>query len=252
MDRCFFKLLEFFKAKTGISFNKHQYPILQNKLTNFMTHYNIDSCEALYKNIQNPPLLQKLINYLTVTESYFFRETKNLNFIVNKVISNPDRVFEILSLPSSSGEEAYTLLIMLLEKGAQNFVIEGMDINSDILEKARKAIYSRRKVIYVPQDILKKYFERRENKFEIKKEFRQKVTFKQKNLFEAPKELSNRYDFILCRNLFIYFDNSVKQKAMQALKELLKPGGYLLLGHADLVKSAPGFKKISPTIFQKI
>ena len=252
MDRCLFKLLDFFKAKTGISFNKHQYPILQTKLKNFMTQHNIDSCEVLYKNIQNPPLLQKLINYLTVTESYFFRETENLNFIVNKVISNPHRVFQILSLPSSSGEEVYTLLIMLLEKEAQNFVIEGMDINSDILKVAKRALYSRRKVIYVPQDILEKYFEKRENKFKIKEKFCQKVTFKQQNLFEAPKELSNRYDFILCRNLFIYFDEKVKEKAMQVLKELLKPGGYLLLGHADLVKGAPGFKKISPTIFQKI
>ncbi len=197
-------------------------------------------------------LLQNFINFLTVTESYFFRETKDFDLIVDLVRKKFDRRYQILSLPSSSGEEAYTLLVTFFEKGIENFELVGMDINTDILQVARQAFYHPRKVTYVPSDILAKYFETVENCYRLKERYAKLVTFIYQNIFSLNSRYEESFDIVLCRNLFIYFDEEKKQEALYNLHKLLKPKGYLLLGHADIIKSAPGFEKVEATLLRKL
>lgn len=244
MTKCILNILKLFREKTGIVFEK-RLDILENKIIRFYKDLNFSDCELFLEELKySDELFQYLVNFLTVSESYFFRETKHFDFIIDEIKKNPGKKYRFLSLPCASGEEPYTLLVYLLENRIENFEIVGVDINSKVLEIAKTAIYPQRRVMYVPKNILEKYFENLGSSYIFKDEYKKNIKFIRENLFNVSINRLGKFDFILCRNLFIYFDEEKRKEALRIFRDLLNTGGYLILGHADIIRDVEDFETI--------
>ncbi|WP_457622947.1 CheR family methyltransferase [Persephonella sp.] len=242
---CLKDLLDFFYKETGIVFDS-KLDIVYRKVENFYKNRGFNDCESFLLEIKNnKKILQELIDFLTVNETYFFREKIHLEIIYEYVKDKKGQI-RILSLPSSSGEEAYSIIIYLVEKGFSitKFEIIGVDINSEAVNKAKSGVYPFRSMMNLEESIIEKYFVKKGDKYEIKNIYRNLVKFYNMNLFSPEIYILGKFDIILCRNMFIYFSEEFKEKAMSIFYKLLKDDGILILGHADTVRRFDNFERV--------
>ncbi len=229
------ELLNYFKTHTGIDFENKKF-IITSKLKNYCLSRGFYSFSSFLDNIKVDAVLrQELINYLSVNETYFFREYQQIKELV-ALIKNSKEKKRILTLPSSTGEETYSIALSLVDEGLNhdNFEIVGADINSKVVTTAKKAIYKQRSLHRVPKDTVDKYFQKTDQNYKLKDEIKSLVDFKVVNLFDDSFFALGRFDYIFCRNLFIYFDAKTKKEAKDRLNKQLKDGGKLFFGHADV------------------
>ncbi|NPA12045.1 MAG: protein-glutamate O-methyltransferase CheR [Epsilonproteobacteria bacterium] len=223
------------KDITGIDFFIKE-SVIRNKLDIFCVKNDIpkEKLPSLIKT--SPALKQKLINYLTTTETYFFREKEHFEEMIKDMQKRKILYPNILSIPSSSGEEPYSIAIYLYEHGFSDFKITGVDINEEVINHAKKGIYKKIRFRNTPHNIIEKYFDKVEgDKYKIKDFIKEKVDFRVMNIFDKNIYTLGKFDYIFCRNLFIYFDEETKQKAKSILQSLKKePNSPIYFGHADL------------------
>jgi len=237
------RLLNYFQDVTGMDFS-HKKDVLMGKLTLFCHHNDIYSFDELLKLCKkNNDIEHKLIDYLTINETYFNREYPQIKALSSMIKESPTKV-DILSLPCSSGEEVYTILIELLEAGisSEQVSLTGFDINSTIIEKARSGLFSERSLHRVEQNIITKYFQKEEQNYKINDRLKYIPHFSVQSIFALTHE--KKYDYIFCRNLLIYFDEETKKKAIRSLMSLLKEDGKLFLGHSDHVDETLGLETV--------
>ncbi len=229
-------LADYFKNETGINFDK-QATILKSKLTSFCKTRDINSFADCLKKIKSDNnLKQQLFNYLTTNETYFYREFDQIKQLVNLVSSVDGRV-DILCMPCSTGEEPYSITIALLEASilSSKFRLVGVDINTTALERAREGIYRERNISKMPNNLVKKYFKFQDEKYSLNTQVKALVNFKVMNLFDKEINRLGKFDYILSRNMLIYFDKETKTKASKILDSLLKDKTRsVFYGHADL------------------
>ena len=230
-------LISYFKDKTGIDFFSKK-EIIKNKLIIFCKKRDIYSFDELMSAIkQDFSLEQEAIDYLTVNETYFFRETPQIEDMIQKAKKLGFKV-EILCAPSSSGDEPYTIAIMMLEAGFKptDFHIIGIDISETIINKAKIAIYGERNLHRVSEELKQKYFYKSDKQYILKDSVKQRVSFRCVNIFDETLKNLRKFDFIFSRNMMIYFDQETKIKAKNILQSLLKrPEESIYFGHADMV-----------------
>lgn len=186
-----------------------------------------------------------LINSFTVNETYFYREQHQLACLSNSILPDlirskePGDRIRIWSMPCSSGEEPYSIAIWLLEHwplvDAYNIEIIGSDIDTAILSQAIEGYYGSRSLSKIPRDILDRYFEPEKiRQRRLIGDLRESVTFAKGNIVDrASLAALGRFDVIFCRNLLIYFDDPARETAARNIHELLKPGGFICLGHTE-------------------
>jgi chemotaxis protein methyltransferase CheR len=242
------KFCEYFYRKTGIQFDDNKRYFVDKRLIERIEATGSESFRNyfLYLRFQDTgEELQKLVNAMTVNETYFFREEYQLRCLVRDMLpevvrsrtgSEPIRIW---SMPSSSGEEPYSIAIYLLEHwaGLADWDVEviASDIDTDILERARRGRYSQRSVNGLPARLLDRYFTRQpDGEFQICDELRQSVEFTRVNLM-SPADVRNYtgFDVIFCRNLLIYFDDLSRRQAAETFFDALNPGGLICLGHSE-------------------
>lgn len=236
-------VLKKFTAITGIHFNQKE-SITTSKLIHFCRNHRICSFDELYTYLENDtPVLEALINVLTVNETYFFRESRQIYFLVDKVVREREKV-RILCAPGSTGEEPYSIAIALLDRGVEPERIEiaSLDINSDVIKSARKGVYTARSLHKTPELLQKRYFIQEDNGFRIRDEVKQLVTFHTLNIFDDTFFALGKYDTVFSRNMLIYFDEPTVLRAAERLSRLARDKGSLFFfGHADFVKTPPFF-----------
>ena len=188
--------------------------------------------------------LQKLVNLMTVNETYFFREEYQFKCLVNSILpeivrkKTDDSPIRIWSVPSSSGEEAYSIAIYLLEhwEGIDRWDVEiiSSDIDTEIISQAKKGHYSSRSVQNLPDKFLQKYFTYKNDGYQICRDLQQAVEFTRVNIMEPLEVRSYRnMDVIFCRNLLIYFDDVSRRYAAEMFFDAMKAGGFVCLGHSE-------------------
>jgi chemotaxis protein methyltransferase CheR len=188
--------------------------------------------------------LQQLTNIMTVNETYFLREEYQFKCLVDSILPQivhrrvGTDAIRIWCIPSSSGEEPYSVAMYLLETwpGINEWDVEiiSSDIDTSILRRARAGRYSARSVQYLPDPWLKKYFKSVGEEYQLCDDLREAVEFTRVNLAEPADTLNYRnFDVIFCRNLLIYFDDASRKTASDTFYEALNPGGYLCLGHSE-------------------
>jgi len=227
---------KYFHKYTGIIFD-NQMSILKSKVTSFCKQRDIHSFSKLLEDIKiNSSLKQELIDYLTTNETFFYRELKQIKELVELVKESTGKI-NILCAPSATGEEPYSIAIALLESGVStsDFNIVGIDINSDAISKAQKAIYGQRNVRNLSAEIINKYFTGNNNKYVLNQSVKSLVSFQIANLFDSSFSSIGKFDFVFSRNMLIYFDKETKQKAKSILESMRKNNNHkVFFGHADL------------------
>lgn len=229
-------LLEYFKGETGIDFDAKK-EIIRKKLVLFCRERKIYDFDSLHATLQRDGALkQELIDYLTVNETYFYREIAQINKVVDMVRASQQKV-EILCAPSSTGEEPYTIVMMLLEAGIapERFHILGIDINSEAVEKSVRALYRERSLHRLPESMATRYFTKTEAGYELSEQVKRCVSFRRINIFDDAFLQLGRFDVVFSRNMLIYFDKATKKAAKERLERLLRDEkSAIFFGHADL------------------
>lgn len=197
-----------------------------------------------------------IVELLTINETYFYREENQLIECCSIVLpqmkeSIRDRPLRIWSAACSTGEEPFTLAMMIQETGKflpGTVEIIATDINKKVLQKAEKGWYHRGSFAFrrIPEKLLKKYFLEENAGYQINPSIRKMVQFKQLNLLNNVQLAQvGKVDIIFCRNVLIYFDQMTTKQLIRSLYQNLTPGGYLFLGHAESITDMNlGFKKV--------
>ncbi len=254
----FQKFREFFYRKTGIQFELSKRYFVDKRLVERIEATRSETFRAYFTLLRfqaSGEELQQLTNLMTVNETYFFREEYQFQCLIHSILPeitarkmdrNPIRIWVI---PSSSGEEAYSIAIYLLElwAGINDWDIEiiSSDIDTRILGQARQGLYSPRAVQELPARYLQKYFQRSGENYQISDDLRSAVEFTRVNLSErADTRAYRNFDLVFCRNLLIYFDDVSRKTAAETFYDALKPGGFILLGHSESMSRISSLYKI--------
>ncbi len=247
-DLDFQKFAEFFYRKTGIHFDEGKRYFVDKRLVERIEASGAESFRSYFTALRfeaNGAEMQQLINIMTVNETYFFRETYQFDCLVNDMLDEvtchkkPGARLRIWSIPSSTGEEPYSIAIYLLERWPQldryDVEILSSDIDTEVLRLAERGVYSARSVGQLPEAYLRKYFTAGSGgEWRISRDLVDAVQFSHVNLADpADTRRFRDIDVIFCRNLLIYFDDLSRRVAAEALFDTLSPGGFLCLGHSE-------------------
>ena len=188
--------------------------------------------------------MKELIEEVIIPETWFFREHQPYNYVLEYFRKNTQtKTLNILSIPCSTGEEPYSIAMMLLDNGlsSSQFRIDAIDIAKKNIEKAQLGKY--RKNSFRSDDLafMNKYFQENDGKYDISENLKNEVNFHCGNILsDSPPTILSSYDVIFCRNLLIYFDENTQNEAFATLERLLKPEGILILGHAETAQHSNG------------
>lgn len=247
-DADFQKFAEFFHRKTGIHFEPAKRYFVDKRLVERIQATGADNFRAWFVALRfetDGAEMQRLVNLMTVNETYFFRESYQFDCLVNNLLEEivahkrPGARIRIWSIPSSTGEEPYSIAIYLLERWARieqyDVEILSSDIDTTVLQAAQRGVYSARSVAQLPRPYLKKYFTPHgDNEWRITRDLVDAVEFSHVNLSEpADTRRFRDIDVIFCRNLLIYFDDLSRRVAAEAMFDALAPGGFMCLGHSE-------------------
>jgi chemotaxis protein methyltransferase CheR len=247
-DADFQKFREYFYRKTGIQFDDTKRYFVDKRLIERMEATGSDSFRQYFIGLRfeaDGQEMQALVNAMTVNETYFFREQYQFECLVNSLLDEvatrkkPGQRIRIWSIPSSTGEEPYSIAIYLLERWSRinDFDVEIMssDIDTQVLSMAQRGVYSQRSIANLPKAYLNKYFtQNKEDDWVISRDLVDAVEFSRVNLSELNDTRRFRdVDIIFCRNLLIYFDDLSRRLAAEAMFDALRPGGFVCLGHSE-------------------
>ena len=244
-DFCRFR--DYFYQKTGIFFENSKRYFVDKRIVQRIIETEHQSFRGYFTFLRfqaSGEELQQVINALTVNETYFYRETCQLETLVEEALDEicalrPRELLRIWSIPCSSGEEPYSIVLFLLEHWPKlaevDIEIVASDIDTEILTRAANGIFSARSVKNLSADIMSKYFTALPSgQYQLCDDIRQSVRFTKVNLSNRiDVQKLGRMDVIFCRNLLIYFDDISRRNAVELFYEQLNPGGVLFLGHSE-------------------
>jgi len=247
----FSSIAKYIYEQAGIT-DLQKRPLASSKLKNYAKTHDIHTTTKFLEEIKsNQTCFQDVMDIVTVNETFFFRELNELNWLV-KYIKNSSHKVNIASLPSSTGEEIYSILILMKENNIPLDKVEliGFDINSQAIQSAKKAIYDNHSIHKMSAEIIARYFTKIEDeKYTIIDELKLKPTFTQENIFNLTTQ-KDKYDVLISRNMFIYFDEKRCKQATNIIINLLKPNGIFIKGHADQISTDNSLIKISYGIYK--
>lgn len=201
----------------------------------------------------------RFVDLVTTHYTYFLRERRQFDFLRTTAFpelerSKPDRTWNILCAGCSTGEECYTASMIVEDyrrgRDLPPVRITGIDISKAAIEKARQATYQFAHVEKVPPRWLSSYFVNDGSNYTVTDAITRRVTFAQANL-NNPDALRRRYDLIMCRNVIIYFDSRTREQVLDNLYRHLADSSYLILGHAEIIRSRAKFVYRRDSVYQK-
>lgn len=249
MEQSTFDIFQnYLKKSSGLVLTFDKVYLLESRLTPLAREYQIPDLMTMANEVRkggNPALLKAITDAMTTNETSFLRDGKPFDHF--KKIMLPDLIqrnagskkIRIWSAACSSGQEPYTLAMLLKEEGLKlagwQFEIIATDLSNDILAKAKQGEYSQFEVQRgLPITMLMKYFTQKEDRWQIKPEIQSMVTFKAFNLLEDFRALG-KFDLVFCRNVLIYFDAPTKKDVMERMLGLGDKNLYMVLGGAETV-----------------
>jgi chemotaxis protein methyltransferase CheR len=254
------RYIDLIYKKTGLWFEPSKRYFVDKRIEERIEGLGLESFKEYYQLLKfsNDDLeMQKLINRLTVNETYFFRDFPQLQSFAEGVLPEVVKIKEnegnkkirFWSAGCSTGEEPYTMAIIFLEMlpNPEEWTIEilATDINTQVLNAARKGGYSSRSVKDVPPEYLERYFVERLDTYYIKKKIKDMVQFKTLNLVDGQAMLEqDQLDFIFCRNVLIYFNPESRAKVVNCFYHSLKSRGVIYLGHSESISRITNLFKI--------
>ncbi|MGL5255933.1 MAG: CheR family methyltransferase [Proteocatella sp.] len=261
----FLALVKFVQENYGIDLSKKeqlivgrlQFTVIEKGFKDFSEYVN-----HIIKN-KNIDDIEVMLNKLTTNYTHFLREEKHFEYMKNVILphletTKKDRVLSIWSAGCSSGEEPYTMTMVLKDyfskkSGNWDTRVLATDISQNVLNKAQTATYDEQDLENIPNEWKSKYFikDSKTGIYKISQEVKDNVIFRTFNLMD-PIKFKLKFDVIFCRNVMIYFDKPTRAALIKRFYEATNPGGYLFIGHSEsLSRDDAPYKQVGPSIYRK-
>ncbi len=256
-----FRLLQrLFYDQVGLQLPPAKKPLVCGRLGKRLVANQLSSYQQYHKLLVSPEGTRELeiaIDLITTHETYFFREPQHFNYLQQKILPQvaAQANFRVWSAASSTGEEAYTLAMVLDQhRSPKAWSVLGTDVSLGVLETARKGMFIESRGDKIPPHYLKRYCLKGQDRyagyFLVERALRERVEFQPNNLTTPCPELG-QFDLILLRNVLIYFDPPTKQVVLRHLLDRLKPGGWLMVGHSESLQEVPvRLELVAPSIYR--
>lgn len=253
-------LLDWVKATTGITIDASKHALIEARLRPSSRAAGFDSLDAYLEHLRTtrrPTELRAAANRLATHTTSFFREPSHFA-ILERLLPRlgPGRTPLIWSAACSSGEEPFSIALMGDQAAQAGYIrdvrILATDLSEDVLDRARRAVYPPEKSVHLKPEVRKALFEKApDGNLRIRAAIKNRVEFRPLNLIQAQWGLQVRFDFIFCRNVLFYFDAATQRHVVNRLLNHVRPGGFLVLGHADsFIAQGMRARAIGPTFYQ--
>lgn len=247
------------KAQSGLELTPDKAYLLEARLAPVARKWKLETVAQLADQVRNRPAdlqIRDVAEAMTTNESFFFRDIKPFDLVRDVMLPQllkaraDRRTLRIWSAASSSGQEAYSLALLLKERGAElagwRLEIVGTDLSTEMVERAQTGEYSTFEVQRgMPAKLLIKYFKRDGDKWRISDEIRTMTQFRRANLLHDLSSLG-KFDIVFCRNVLIYFDLPTKKQVLASIAKQMPSDGYLILGASETVLGVTDKFKTSP------
>lgn len=268
-DSEFSSLREMIYTRFGINLTEQKRSLLVGRLQKMLRTHRIDTFEDYYRYLEKDTsgkAVSDLINLISTNYTYFNREKDHFDYFLNtalphiceEVKKRGEKNLRVWCAGCSSGEEAYTLLMLMHEYLGTEYNrwdagLLATDISQKVLDTAREGIYPADKVASLPENLQRKYFTRLPSgQMQVNHKIRSEVTFRRFNLMNARFPFKRPFHIIFCRNVMIYFDQTTRNALVQRFHQFLEPKGYFFIGHSEtLGRDNKLYNYILPAVYQK-
>jgi len=256
--------------KAGINLHEGKKELLKARLAKYLRSTEFHTFQEYYRYLTEKDTGEEMVHLLDTISTnltYFFREPRHYDFLKDKALplvidsfkNQNERTIRVWSAGCSSGEEPYSLGMILSEflgtRRDVSFFILATDISTRVLKKASEGIYAQERLEKVPYDLKRRYFQRGINKwsgfFKVKPELRKLVIFKRLNLMDRFPA-GQTFQIIFCRNVMIYFDKPTQERIVNKFYHTLAKGGFFFIGHSEsLTGIHHSFQYVQPSVYRK-
>ncbi|MEG0564704.1 MAG: protein-glutamate O-methyltransferase CheR [Hungatella sp.] len=262
-EKDFIRLATFIHQNYGINLFKKK-SLIEGRLNTTLASSGFTDFTSYVNHIltsKNADDMENILNKLTTNYTYFMREPAHFDYFRDTILpelvaTKKDRVMSIWSAGCSSGEEPYTLSMIIKEfLGAQasswDTRVLATDISQNVLATASNALYPESSLSNLPATWKQKYFVKSGDRYLVAPVVKSNVLFRTFNLM-TPIQFRIKFDVIFCRNVMIYFDQDTKDALINRFYNATNPGGYLLIGHSESInKEKASYKYIMPATYRK-
>lgn len=262
-DKEFLYLVDYVKTNYGIDLTRKRV-LLEGRLNNYLVDRGFADYTSYIKALEadkSGKELTNLLNKVTTNHTFFMRESNHFDYFRDTVLPQlergvRDRDLRIWCAASSSGEEPYTLAMILNDYFGGKVphwdkTLLATDLSMKVLDQAQKGIFSAESIKDVPESWKRHYFSKvDEDHVQVVPEIRREVVFRQFNLMD-PIVAKKPYQVVFCRNVMIYFDTPTKAKLIDRLYDAMCPGGYLFIGYTESLPKPTRFHYLKPSVYQK-
>jgi chemotaxis protein methyltransferase CheR len=263
--RMFQRFCELVYEKAGIHLGPQKEALVAARMGKRMRVLGLSRYEDYFDLVKNDATgdeLVEMLNAISTNVTYFFREDRHfklLTDLLRKWEQGGQRSFRIWSAAASTGEEPYTIAMTARTalSDARDLKILGTDISTRALGVAKAGAYEPRHVEKIPEGLLRRFFRKDTDeegtvRYRVEDDLRRMMTFARLNLAKPPYPMRGPFDVVFCRNVMIYFDNPVRKALLDEIWRVLKPGGYLLVGHAESLSGMLShFRSAEPSVYVK-
>jgi len=264
-DQEFAHFQRFIFDAAGITLSSAKKALVCGRLSKRLQLCKVDTYGDYFKLLQSGAHAQEVqaaIDLLTTNETYFFREPRHFELLAQAATATGDgvqrapQVFRVWSAASSTGEEAYSIAMVLKDcRQGRPFEVIGTDISTRVLERARIGHYSEQRARQIPQALLKRYCLKGRGEHAgtllVERSVREHVRFLHANLNSTLPDIG-MFDVIFLRNVMIYFNGDTKQQVVSRVLSRLKPGGYLYVGHSESLHGlTAAVQPVVPSVYRK-
>lgn len=246
--------------KAGIALGGSKQALVQARLAKRLRKLEMSTYDEYLEYLGGPDSdeeIVQLLDAISTNFTSFFREEKHFDLLaqlVREAAQKHVHKFRLWCAAASTGEEPYTLSMVLQEAGPSitDLRILATDISTRVLKSCQAGSYEAQKFKNVPEPLQRRWWVREGGRLVAGEMLRKPLTFARMNLAEAPYAMKGPFDVIFCRNVMIYFDTDGRKKFVNEARRLLAPGGYLFVGSSEsLAGIADGFTSVMPSVYRK-
>ncbi|MFI7587474.1 CheR family methyltransferase [Spongisporangium articulatum] len=254
---------EFVRRRTGIVMKAGKEALVLGRLDRRVRHHGLPDFASYVRLLARAEAGQGAVeelrvatDLLTTNETYFFREPQHLELLPRLLPAPPPgRPIRVWSAASSTGEEAWSIALVLADTlGPSGWEIVGTDVSGRVVQTANRGLYPLAAAEKIPRRLLKAYGLKgrgaHEGRFTLRSDLRERVSFREANLIEKLPSLG-QFDIVFLRNVLIYFDEDTKRHILRQIHTLIRPGGHLVVGHAESITGLlDGVAPVVPSVYR--
>jgi chemotaxis protein methyltransferase CheR len=245
------ELRQLIKKKLGINISREKDYLLENKIAKILRYGGDTRVEEFIEELKrdSEEMDKVLARFITTGHTFFFREREHMDYLCREILQKGVSGPKIWCAASSTGEEPYSIMISLLEHGISDFVLLASDVNIEALKACRRGVYKLDRLREVHPLTRDRYFKRAGTDWQVKEYLNDRLILKRINLLD-PLRFEQGFDYIFCRNVYIYFDNNTQRLVTENLLANLEPGGKIFVGLSEpLLHLSDRLTTVAPSVY---